>query len=339
MGALLLKRATEWMQKLKPSHDRHVCLYVSGSVVASVVTRLDEGVRTEVRASPMASLTDMERLLGEQNAVLGLSSAAPCNLVLAPELYNVHLIDRPEVSDEELRDAVRWKIQEQVDYQVDTACIDVFDLPHGASRQGNMVYVVSLPKDLLAKMIHSVTSVGIKVDSVDISELALRNLAWQCFPMVDQSVAILRLTSNSGMINISRGDQLYLARRLSGVPTKLNDSEWLEFRERMLLQVQRSLDYYQGAMAQAPCNMLMVACTHSWTPLVTEYLTEMLPMPVRTVTETLAPEFQIDLHNPEPSEVDWEAVTDAETNALVAALPALGGALRNRLQEISGATA
>ena len=170
-----------------------------------------------------------------------------------------------------------------------------------------------------------------------VQKLALRNLVWRCFPGADQSIAMLRLTANSGMISISRGDELYLSRRVSGVPKVFAEEAWEEFRERMVLQVQRSIDYYESAMNQPHCNVLMAACTHGWSKRVCEHLSEMLAIPIREVVDLIKEEVRLTLHNPDRVEVDWDNLSADEANAIAAGLPAIGGVLRKHIAEVSEA--
>jgi len=54
-------------------------------------------------------------------------------LALAYNDYKITRTESPNVPDEELQDAVRWKIQEQIELDPDSAVVDVFPLPE--SRQ------------------------------------------------------------------------------------------------------------------------------------------------------------------------------------------------------------
>ena len=327
-----MQKAYAWASAISPGRVGRACLYFSGGGVASAALEVeDDRLKVRLRADPVTSLAEAGQMLAEQDRTLKLGRA--CNLVLAPELYSTQLIERPNVADDELIEAVRWKLKDQIDFPVEHAALDVFPLPESAGRHQDMVFAVCLPQDMLRGLVEAVDKVGLGITSIDISELALRNLSWHCFPMADQSVALLRLTSNSGLINVCRSEDLFLSRRLSGVPTDLSDAAWLEFRDQLLLQVQRSLDYYQSAMGQPECNMLMVACTDGWTQKVCDYLAEMLPMPVRSVREVLASEVDLTLYNPEQARVDWQNLSEQQGNALAAALPALGGALRFHIDQ------
>jgi hypothetical protein len=343
-----VKPTAAWLQRItgllpaariaEPGLPEQISAYVSSTVVALAHARFDgdsEGdLEMSLRADPMTQLTELRSTIELQMRALQLHRSPArksANLVLAPEMYNLSLVDRPDVPEADVSEAVRWLIQDQVDYPMEGASLDVFNLPRSASRERPMVFAVSVQTDLLRSMIREINAAGLQLASIDATELTLRNLIWQCFPHADQNIALLRLTSNSGLIDISRADELYLARRISGVPEEFSETKWEDFRERMLLQVQRSIDYYESAMNQPHCNMLVVACTDDWSTRVTGYLAEMLPIPVRTVAEVLADELKLTLYNPEVQPIDWAELGVEQTNAIAAGLPALGGVLRHQI--------
>jgi MSHA biogenesis protein MshI len=266
-------------------------------------------------------------MLQVQTQDVGLSGAS-CNLVLAPELYSLSLIERPPVPDDEVREAVRWRLQDSLDYPPDQAVLDVFALPESASREKTMVFVVALQVDRLKRLLDGVRDAGIQVDSVDIAELALRNIFHGLYPEPDKSVGLLRLTAAGGVVNVSRGDELFLSRRIAGVPADFSEDAWARFRDPLVLQVQRSIDYYESAMSQPPCSALLVATPHGWQAAVCRYLAEMLPMPIRCATDYLRELFSIRLHDGGPVTLDWDNLGVTQADALSAALPALGGLMR-----------
>ena len=322
------------------------CVYVSSKALATAKLHVGDGSggRSEasqisLRADPLEDLSELGACLKSQLASLSLtkSERQHVNMVLAPEFYPLLMVDKPQATSDEINDAARWQIQEQVDFDVADAVLDTFPLPDGATREREMIYVAAVQNPLLKGIVGELQAAGLSLRSVDIAELALRNLAWHCFPMADQSVALLRLSTSSGLINLSRGPDLYLARRISGVPADLSNQAWQDFRERLLLQVQRSVDYYEGTMGQPGCNLLIVASTHSWNETVCDYLAEQLPIPVRSVGQTLAGELDLVLHNPEARLVDWDAMDIEQRNALAAGLPAVGGVLRETLHRVAEA--
>jgi len=318
-----------WLRIGSGRPDRAASVYMSGtSVAVAKGEQTDTGFQVDLRADRIESLPQAREMLKQQSVDVGLKDTV-CNLVLAPELYTLSLIERPAVSGDELNEAVRWQIQENVDYPVDEATLDTFDLPESAVRDQPMVFVAAMRKEFLKVLLDKVYEAGIEVDSVNITELALRNIVHGLFPESDQGVALLRLTASGGMINVSRGEELFLSRRVSGVPGEFDEAVWEEFRERLLLQVQRSIDYYESAMSQPPCNGLIVATTHGWQDHVCSHLGEMLPLPVRPIKDEMRALFNVRLHNPDPHDIDWDNILIDQRNALTSTLPALGGLLRS----------
>jgi hypothetical protein len=147
-------------------------------------------------------------------------------------------------------------------------------------------------------------------------------------PSPEHGIGLLRVTASSGLVNLTRGDELFLSRRISGVPRALEGSAWENFKDGLLLQVQRSIDYYESGLSQPAATALLVAATHGWQDRIVAHLESMLPLPVRSLGRVLAEELEIELFNPEPTILSGDSLTDAQIQALAAAMPAIGGLLR-----------
>ncbi len=307
-------------------------VYLSPSAVALVVHQpenSDAAGGLQCQASPRQEEGQLTDLLRAQKATLGLART-DCCLVLAPAFYTLSLIERPDVSGSELKDAVRWKIQEYIDFPADEAVIDVFPLPLAASRgRAPMVFVVAAQRSKLKSLVDAVAGAGLNPICIDITELSLRTLAEDLFPEPDAAIGVLRITANTGMINITRGDELFLSRRITGIPGAFDEASWDTFKDMMLLQVQRSIDYYESALSQGSAQVLMVAATHEWQSRIVDYLAEMLPLPVRSLPEFLCENYTIDLYNPRSRQLAATELGNEEKQALAAAIPAFGGAIRS----------
>jgi len=328
-----LKR--RWVAKQNRAGRTATAIYLSGSAAATVRgVRASEDdpearIAIEMRADPVDSVDNYAAAIADQKASLGLRNEA-CHIILAPEFYSLTLVDRPPVAAADLKDAVRWAVQENIDYPMELAELDMFDLPSSASRDSNrdLLFVTVVRKDLIARLMGYIHDNGLQGSTVGISELSFRNTIATLFPEADRSIGLVRLTANSGLINISRSAELFLSRRITGIPGQFSEEAWPDFRDQLLLQVQRSIDYYESAMSQPPCDAIVVATTHNWEENVCTYLDEMLPVPIRSFTEVLGQRFDLTLHNPEPIDIDWENITQDHSNAISAALPAIGGVLR-----------
>ncbi len=262
---------------------------------------------------------------------MGLTGAR-CNLVLAPEFYSLQLVEDPGVAPAELRDALRWRIQDVLDFPAEEAVLDAFALPASAQRgRKAMQFVAALPRRRLQQLVALAQAAGLEPESVDIAELAARNLAYLCYPSPEQGIALLRMGGGGGLLNITRGDELFLSRRIADLPAVLDESNWGRVADSLLLQVQRSIDYYESALNQPPAKGLLLSNAGLMQQPVIEHLGSMLALPVRTLSSVLTNELQLELLNPTPIRLQADALELAQEAALAAASPALGGLLRRIL--------
>ena len=179
-----------WLGAAPPDTRPAASVYMSGSSVA-VAKGVYHGGRFDVdlRADPIEQLSQARDVLKRQSDAVDLKNTT-CNLVLAPELYSVSLVEKPQVAEEDLKDALRWQVQEHVDFPVEQATLDVFPLPESAARSRPMVFVVAMQTEFRKVLLSKVHEAGIQVHTVDISELALRNIVHGLFPEADQGVAL-----------------------------------------------------------------------------------------------------------------------------------------------------
>ncbi|WP_260291472.1 hypothetical protein [Sedimenticola hydrogenitrophicus] len=174
---------------------------------------------------------------------------APVVAVLAPYAYSLFQVETPEVEHEELKSAIRWRIKDLLDYHIDDAVLDIFDLPVSQRRSGpRMMYVVVVKRNLIQQYVDQLESLGLEIAAIDITELALRNvLALAGEP--ESLQALLYLPPHYGMIEIVRGDTLYLNRRIEISGNDLVDQGGFglqELLDSLVLELQRSLDYHES---------------------------------------------------------------------------------------------
>ncbi len=63
-------------------------------------------------------------------ALAQLHGKGPVSLVLKPADYRLRLLDAPNVPADELKSAVRWQIQDMLDFHADDGTVDVLEVPH-----------------------------------------------------------------------------------------------------------------------------------------------------------------------------------------------------------------
>ncbi|WP_045825106.1 hypothetical protein [Teredinibacter turnerae] len=207
---------------------------------------------------------------------------ARCNLVLGQGDYQLLLVEAPDVDAKELRHAIRWRIKDLVSIPLEKAVLDVFLLPRDGSRSGKaMAYVAVADKSRIDNAIALVRDAGLQLAAIDVSELALRNLVCRKELNVKDSrgVALVRLSEGAGVLSLYRDGNLYLTRQFSiryGAGL-LDDIP----AESFLLEVQRSLDYFERQMGQVPPASLYVCGDNISADKITVELQRGLSVPVK----------------------------------------------------------
>lgn len=208
----------------------------------------------------LAAPQDGGKVLAEKAQSLGLEQTR-CNYVLAHDDYSLLLVEAPNVEPAELASAAKWKIKDMIDRPLEQLAISVFPVPHDAYRsQRDMLYVVAADRKKIQSVVEMVTNAGLQLVSIDIPELAMRNLTSLCSD--DSSgLAVMDLRNDGSLLNLSKNGSIYLTRHLS-TPVGdeiLRSHEWENVKDRLVLEIQRSLDYYESQMGQGHINRVLVA--------------------------------------------------------------------------------
>ncbi|MFD2231981.1 hypothetical protein [Alkalimarinus sediminis] len=271
--------------------------------VAQIVFHDFIACKAAQRKDALAGLVDEHELKG-----------FPCNLVLASDQYQIFQTDKPPVSDSELSEAIRWKVKDLIDYPLDDAITDVFDFPDDATRgRGSLVNVVSARRVLLQENIKLIGDVGLELESIDITELVLRNISMR-YDSTGNGLALLFMRPGFGMILVSKGDTVYFSRRFDFSLDALKNTVTQDSTiQQLALEVQRSLDYYESQMGQVPPKELLLVGPDSSFPLA-----NMLSQNVAVAVNNL---------DVSPIFVDQSSVSEI----LVKSFSAIGAALRERV--------
>lgn len=220
---------------------------------------------------------------------------ADCHLVLRQGDYALELIERPPVDEEELHEAVRWRLKEIINLPIEDTAIDVFQLPEDAYRgRKKMLYVVAVLKSIIKEKIKFIKKVGLDLKVIDIEELVLRNISLY-IPEVDQgTVTFLSIKENNGKIYMFNRDNLYLARSMeigysSFIPNEndelmriINEDEGA-LEERFVLDVQRSIDFYESQLGKVIGNRLYLLPSEFENERIVGHLQNMLAQQVDTL--------------------------------------------------------
>lgn len=196
-------------------------------------------------------------------------SGARARLILPMDQYQVFQLDRPDaIADDELADALRWKLKDLLEYSPAEAVCDVFPFPQDASRgRGELINVVAARKSLAGELVKLVENAGLELERIDIAELALRNLA-ASLDTSGNGVALVHLREHYGQMVICRGESLYLSRKLDVSSESLRDAAQQDSAVQSLaLEIQRSLDYFESQLGQIPPRRIYLVARDNVMPL------------------------------------------------------------------------
>ena len=237
--------------------------------------------------------------------------------LLNPNEYQLLLVDAPNVPVAELKTAIRWRIKDTLTYHVDDATVDVLQIPaKSGSERPQSLYAVAVSNDTIRKRIALFENAHIELEVIDIPEMAQRNIA-ELFEESGRGLALLAFDDAGGLLTLTFEGELYLARRLEVTSGQLEDaSEGLRQQaiDRIELEVQRSLDYFDRQFNHIPVSRLLVAAPKQSS--LVKVLGNNLDVPVE----------RLDI----AQVMDISAVPDlADSDNVAYALPALGAALRH----------
>jgi MSHA biogenesis protein MshI len=206
---------------------------------------------------------------------------AACATLLAVSDYQLLMVEAPEVPPSELKAAIRWRIRDLIDFHVDDAVLDVFDVPpSGARAVQEHLYVVVSRSATVKERIEALEHAGVTLETIDIPELALRNIAAQ-LEQDANGQAMLYFGADQGLITLTRNSTLYLARSMDIGYHQLQDTPGLV--DRLALELQRSMDYYDRHFQQAPIAAITLCPVPGSAPQIAEQLEQQVGVPVHTL--------------------------------------------------------
>lgn len=183
-----------------------------------------------------------------------------CTTVLNNDSYKLLLTDRPEVAENELLSAVRWNIKDILDTPIEQTTFDLIKAPPPADTSAaGAVYVVAASNETIQQQVDLFHEAKINLRTIDITEMALRNIA-ALLPEVQQGAAILWLHDEGGIILIQQDNDIFVCRNLNiGLNDLQNDGAMSSSSDNLMLELQRSLDYYTTRFRRNPIRSISLA--------------------------------------------------------------------------------
>ena len=253
-----------------------VCLWQSAEGISIAVSKL---VADELQLIHCAYFSALD--LSENSAAVEEFidkhdlAGASTSLVLGSGDYQLLLTDAPDVGDDEICEALWWKVKDLVAFEIENAQIDYLDLPTDvAKQQGRKVYAVIADKTKIATKVAWVEALGLAPTIVEIPETALLHLvAGLCDEIV--GTCILYVDAEQSLLMLLSERNMYLSRTLQ--------YNYLDRMDAVALDLQRSMDYYESQIGKPPCTKIIVLPQQSATSDIMRVLLNNIGVEITTM--------------------------------------------------------
>lgn len=220
---------------------------------------------------------DSHRRVGSEAAILNRLrkqlqlDRRRCTTLLKSGEYQIIQVEAPNVLPEEMKNAVRWRIRDMIDFPVDDATVDVVTIPgsEDAAGRAGQLFAVAARNQVIAATVKPFNDADIPLEVIDVPEFAQRNVA-RCLEPEGRGVALLSLSERGGLLTVTSGGELYQHRRIDVTIASLRaagpeqgESEELQLEsegpyERLVLELQRSLDHFERLYPRVSLAKLVV---------------------------------------------------------------------------------
>ena len=267
MFATVGSRISRVFKRRRRTEGLRAAVAISGSEMAVALVRKLDGQRPKV-----LRIVVEEAPLGFADPVLKKIISefdlrrVPVSAVINPADYQIAQVQAPDVPLADRRAAARYSMRDAFDFPLETATLDIFDLPEQTSRgDKKLCFAIASRGDSVEKLSETLERQFRKFDVIDIAELCQRNLA-ALLPQDAKGVAFLMLREDFAQLVLTRRGQLYVTRRFEYRERgELNGDEMEEDNELPLnpqhlsLELQRSLDYYESHFDETAISELYIA--------------------------------------------------------------------------------
>jgi MSHA biogenesis protein MshI len=180
---------------------------------------------------------------------------ARCTFVFDSRDYQLLQVEAPSVPNEELKDALRWKIKDMIDYPVEQATVDFLTIPQDAANPNRQsyVYAIAAKNELIGQISNNFADAGINLTAIDVRVTAQRNIA-ALLEQENRGLAMLSFGRNGGLLTFTSGGELYHTRFI-----EIDEGSLESVLERISLELQRSLDNFDRQFPFIAVNKLLVA--------------------------------------------------------------------------------
>lgn len=248
----MLRKIIKRLRPAAGNSDTVVAIHLATASIRLVILQ-----GTELKQSQTFSYKADNWQASLQVALRSVPASCALHLVLSAERYQLVQLDKPALAEQELLQALPWQIKDLVTIAPEDMVLDYIDLP-GSNTQQAKINVVVCSYAWLKQLTAVVDAAGLSVSSIQPEEWLLSHI----LPVSAQAtMLVVHQPEQEMLIQIIRDGQLYFSRRTRGF-SHLHLNAEAELREgtleRLLLELQRSMDYFESQLKQAPVRDIRV---------------------------------------------------------------------------------
>lgn len=217
----------------------------------------------------------------------------PIYVCLENDDYRLMLVEAPAVPDDELSEALAFSTRDLLDHPNEWD-VQGCRLPKETFRgRQSMAIAVAAKRDAIQSIVNWSNSNDLQLASINIPELALLNVFALLEP--EGGVGILRLGESDGEVYLYQNGSLYLTRDVevgsADLASTPNNGQSLTLEtdsriEALILEIQRSMHYYESQMGMPPLAQLWILAPDDGNDVLSwsENLETVLGIPVRLMS-------------------------------------------------------
>ena len=165
-----------------------------------------------------------------------------CTLMLPASSYQMLLVEAPPVNQDELAEALQWKVKDLLHTAVEDSIIDGFLLPEDAYRgRQKMAYAVVAQRAELQTLANSLATINVDLDRIEVPELVLLRLL-ESYPRESHTEMIVVIGRQGGFLMVVADKALYLSRVIDiseqAIEAKSNDLSNNRHFDNFILEIQ-----------------------------------------------------------------------------------------------------
>jgi MSHA biogenesis protein MshI len=200
-------------------------------------------------------------------------------LVLNETQSQVVQVDKPNVPESEINSALKWQIKDLVTISPANMVLDYYDAPTLAGGK-EKINVVCAPLDELKKLVTATEQDMVKISAITTQEFAFANLLP---PQNDAYLLVCQQPNEEIILIIVKKKQIFFQRHLRGfaqISSKTADELSVTVIDDLSLEIQRSTDYFERQLKQAPIKGIKVLLPIELEDIFIEKLAENSVVPV-----------------------------------------------------------